>query len=97
MCGGKEREREFDREIFDDRQQRYESSSRTVNFRHFDFFLSIFGCCHDSMISWNKKKRRKRGINFTNVRSSSRVEHRMETRQKSRINIGQYVLGINYH
>lgn len=94
MCGGKEREREFDREIFDDRRQRYES------FSYGDtsiFFLSIFGCCHDSMISWNKKKRRKREINFTNVRSSSRVEHRVETRQKSRINIGQYVLGINYH
>lgn len=42
MCGGKEREREFDREIFDDRRQRYESSSRTVNFRHFDFFFYQF-------------------------------------------------------
>lgn len=92
MCGGKEREREFDREIFDDRRQRYESSSHTVILRF--FFINF---CHDSMISWNKKKRRKRGINFTNVRSSSRVEHRVETRQKSRINIGQYVLGINYH
>lgn len=42
MCGGKEREREFDREIFDDRRQRYESSSRTVILRFFFYqFLDV--------------------------------------------------------
>lgn len=62
------------------------------------FFLSIFGCRHDSIRGTKKKKGKGRGINFIKrSRSSSRVEHRVETRQKSRINIGQYVLGINYH
>lgn len=62
------------------------------------FFYQFLDVAMIPFAEQKKKKGKGRGINFIKrSRSSSRVEHRVETRQKSRINIGQYVLGINYH